>query len=119
MEGRPTNPQFPETVLLHPMEFTFFPLNQRAWAVRKITPAIHETLKILMDTGLKDSSFLGVGTGAGLGRETQIFDLLGIPGGPELPALTPKLVPQIAPTPAQPQRGPSPSPGPSTGPTVP
>jgi len=119
MEGRPTNPQFPETVLLHPMEFTFFPLNQRAWAVRKITPAMHETLKILMDTGLKDTSFLGVGTGAGLGRETQIFDLLGIPGGPELPALTPKLVPQIAPTPAQPQRGPSPSPGPSTGPTVP
>ena len=108
MEGRSTNPQFPETVLLHPMEFTFFPLNQRAWPTRKITPAMYETLKILMDTGLKDSAFLGVGTGAGLGRETQIFDLLGIPGGPELPALTPTLRPQVAPTPT-----PTPTPVPS------
>jgi len=111
LEGRPTNPQFPEIVLLNPMEFTFFPLNQRPWAVRKITPAMLETLKILMDTGLKDSAFLGAGTGAGLGRETQIFDTLGIPGGPELPALTPKLVPQVlTPTPA-PAPAPVPSPG--------
>ena len=104
LEGRSNNPQIPETVLLNPMEFTMVPLNQPPRAVRKITPAMLETLKILMDTGLKDSAFLGVGTGAGLGSGTQIFEMLGFREARSMqPALTPKLVPQVAPTPVQPR----------------
>jgi len=110
------NRQIPEKARLGADEFIMVPLNQPLGRIQKITPPMKEMLKVLMDTGLKDSAFWGVGGGAGLGSGKQIFDILGFPGGPELPAIPPKLVPQVAPTPAQPQRGPTPSPSPGITP---
>lgn len=117
LEARSNNPQIPETVLLNTLEFTLIPLGQRPRLSRKITPAMLETLKVLMDTGLKDTAFLGVGTGADLGRGLQIPEILGFPGGPEYmqPIIPPKLVPQVLPSPAQPQPQRGPTPGPSPG----
>ena len=103
-----SNPQILGKEVLGANEFIMVPLGRPLGRKQKITPAMLETLKILMDTGLKDTAYLGVGGGAGLGSETQIPEVLGFPGGPELPALTPKLVPQVAPTPA-----PTPAPAPN------
>jgi hypothetical protein len=125
LEVRSNNRQIPETVQLTGMEFTMIPLGQPPRLPKKITPATLETLKALMDTGLKDTTFLGVGGGPSLGSGPQIPEILDFPGSPEYmqPVIPPKLVPPVLTPPVQPQRGPSPSPGPSPGitpgPTVP
>ena len=110
LEARSNNPQIPETVLLNPMEFTMIDLGRPPRMPKKITPAMLEALKALMNTGLKDTAYLGVGPGAGLGAGPQIPDVLGFPGTPEYgqPVIPPKLVPQVQPV--QPQRGPSTAP---------
>jgi hypothetical protein len=84
------------------MEFTLIALGQPPRLPKKITPAMLEALKALMNTGLKDTAYLGAGAGAGLGAGPQIPDVLGSPGSPEYgqPVIPPKLVPQVAPTPA-------------------
>lgn len=109
LEARSNNPQIPETVLLNPMEFTLIALGQPPRLPKKITPAMHEALKALMNTGLKETSFLGVGGGPGLGSGPQFPEILGFPGGPDYmqPVIPPKLVPQVAPapTPVAPTRG--------------
>ena len=107
LEARSNNLQIPETVLLNPMEFTLIALGQPPRMPKKITPAMLEALKALMNTGLKDTAFWGVGAGAGLGSGPQIPDILGFPGSPEYgqPVIPPKLVPQ--PQPVQIQRGPT------------
>lgn len=117
LEARSNNPQIPGTVLLNPMEFTLVPLGQPPRLPKKITAAMLEMLKILMNTGLKDTTFLGVGGGPSLGGGSEIPAMLGFPGGPEYmqPVIPPKLVPQVLTPSVQPQRGPSPSPSP--GPT--
>jgi hypothetical protein len=116
LEGRSNNPQIPETVLLNPMEFTLIALGQPPRLPKKITPAMLETLKALMNTGLKDTAFLGVGGGASLGSGPQIPEILGLPGGPDYmqPVIPPKLVPPVAPAPT-PAPTPARSGGPSTG----
>ncbi len=101
LEARSINPQFPETVLLNTMEFTLVPLNQPPRPVRKITPAMLAALKVLMNTGLKDTAFLG--TGASLGSESQVPEILDLQRDLQ-PVIPPKLVPPvITPPVVQPQ----------------
>lgn len=116
LEARSNNPQIPETVLLNPMEFTLIALGQAPRLPKQITPAMLATLKTLMNTGLKDTAYLGAGAGAGLGTGPQIPAILGLPGSPEYgqPVIPPKLVPQVAPAPT-PAPTPAPSGGPATG----
>ncbi len=108
LETRSNNPQLPETELLNAMEFTMIPMGQRPRKRGRITPVMLDTLKALMETGLKDTALLGVGGGTGLEGGTQVYDILGVPGGPEQyqPVIPPKLVPP--PTPAPVQQSPSP-----------
>ncbi len=112
LEGRSNNPQIPETVLLNPMEFTLISRGQPPRLPKKITPAMLEMLKTLMNTGLKDTAFLGVGGGPSLGSGPQIPEMLGFPGGPDYmqPVIPPKLVPQVLAPTVQPQQAPAPSP---------
>ncbi len=97
LEARSNNPQIPGTVLLHPMEFSLIPLGQSAQLGRKITPGMVDTLKVLMNTGLKDTAFLG--TGAGLGSESQVPENLELPRDQQ-PVIPPKVVPPIITPPA-------------------
>ncbi len=117
LEVRSNNPQIPETVLVNAREFTMVPLGQPPRMPRSITPAMLEALKALMNTGLKDTSYLGAGTG--LGQGPQIPEILGFPGAPEQymqPTIPPKVVPPVivpTPQPIAPAPGPSPGPGPT------
>lgn len=95
------NPQIPPSVLLNAMQFTMIPLGQPPRLPQDLTPAMLQVLKNLMDTGLKESAYLGTGAAAGIGGGPQIPGILEYPGSPELfmqPVIPPTLVPP-APTP--------------------
>lgn len=106
LEARSNNPQIPEPVLLHVMQFTMIPLGQPPRLPKDLTPAMLAVLQKLMDTGLTDRAYLDVGAGNGLPGGKQFPEILGFPGAPEL-YMQPVIPPQLPPPPPvhQQQRG--------------
>ena len=93
------NPQIPDSVLLNTMQFTMIPLGQPPRLPQDLTPAMLQVLKNLMVTGLKESAYLGAGAAPGIGGGSQIPEILGYPGAPDLyrqPVIPPTLVPPAA-----------------------
>jgi hypothetical protein len=119
LELRSNNRQVQGVQLLKRMEFSTISLGQPPRMPKPISPAMLEMLKNLMNTGLKETAFLGVGAeprGPGL---LQIPEVLGFTGQENLmqPFIPPRVVPPVvtpAPTPTPARGGGSP-----TGPSVP
>ncbi len=63
LEVSSNNPQIQGGQLLGRMEFSTIPRGQPPTMPRPISPAMLEMLKNLMNTGLKETAFLGVGAG--------------------------------------------------------
>jgi hypothetical protein len=95
------NPQIPPSVLLKAMQFTMIPLGRPPGLPQVLTPGMLQALKNLMDTGLKESAYLGAGAAPGSGGGPNIPEILGFPGAPKL-YMQPVIPPTLAP-PAQPR----------------
>jgi len=102
-QGQSKNLNFPNLLLLHMGEYGEFPMDKQPF-MRQTTPAMLELLKKMMDTGVRDTGFLG-----------------GIPlitGGERRPELTPRWEPPqpIIPPTLEPRTPPPPPSGGSSGP---
>jgi len=119
LELRSNNPQILGTVLLKNLELSMIPLGQPPGMARPITPAMVEMLRGLMNTGIKETAFLGGGAGGGA-PGSQFPGVVGAPGLERImqPFISPRVVTPggtaPAPTPS-PGGGASPGPGPGHG----
>ena len=95
LELRSSNPEITDTILLKEMEFSTIPLGQPPTLPRPIRPAMLQMLKDLMNTGLKETAFLGVGAGPPGPGVAQIPEVLGFVGQEKLPQpiIPPRLLP--------------------------
>ena len=103
LEVRSNHPQIQGRQLLKSMEFSTIPLGQPPTMPRPIGLPMQEMLKNLMDTGLKETAFLGAGAAPTEPGVLQIPAVLGFSGQERLmqPVIPPRLVPPApAPTPA-------------------
>lgn len=115
LEVRSNNPQIQGVQLLKRMEFTTIPLGQLPTRPKPIGPAMQEMLKNLMNTGLKETAFLGAGTEPRGPGVPAIPEVLGFTGQERLmqPIIPPQVVPPVVTPPASPT--PMPTPAPSGG----
>ena len=95
LELRSNNPKVTDTVFLKNMEFSTIPLGQPPTLPRPISPAMLQMLKNLMNTGLKETAFLGVGAGPPGPGVAQIPKVLGFVGQEKLPQ--PTIPPRLPP----------------------
>ena len=112
LEVSSNNPQIQGGQLLKSMEFSTIPLGQPPTMPRPISPAMQEMLKNLMNTGLKETAFLGVGAAPSGPGVLQLPAVLGFTGQERLnqPVIPPQVVPPAsadAGADAQPHRRPS------------
>ena len=94
LELRSCNPEITDTVLLKNMEFSTILLGQAPTLPRPIHPGMLQMLQNLMDTGLKETAFLGVGAPPPGPGVAQIPEVLGFVGQEKLPQPTipPRLI---------------------------
>jgi len=103
LEVSSSNPLILGGQLLRSMEFSTIPLGQPPTISRPISPAMHEMLKNLMNTGLKETAFLGVGAAPSGGPGVlQLPAVLGFTAQDRLnqPVIPPQVVPPVMSPPA-------------------
>ncbi len=117
LELRSNNPQIQVRQLLQRMEFSTIPLGQPPTMPRPISLAMLEMLKNLMNTGLKETAFLGVGAAPRDPGVLQIPEVLGFTRQERLnqPIIPPQVVPPVMTQPAPPPTPSGPPPGIITG----
>ncbi|MFI5355025.1 MAG: FecR domain-containing protein [Desulfobaccales bacterium] len=117
LELSSSNPQIQGGQLLQSMEFSTIPLGQPPTIPRPISPAMLEMLKNLMNTGLKETAFLGVGAAPRGPELLQIPEVLGFTRQERLnqPVIPPQVVPPVMTPPTAPTPTLTPSGGSATG----
>ena len=117
LELRSVNPKILDTVLLKRLEFSTIPLGQPPTVGKPISPAMLQMLQNLMNTGLKETAFLGVGAEPRGPGVSQLPEVLGFTRQDRL--TQPSIPPQVVPPAVTPQ-APAPSRvgGPTCGPNT-
>ena len=109
LEVSSNNPQIQGGQLLQRLEFSTIPLGQPPTLPRLISPAMLEMLKNLMNTGLEETAFLGVGAAPSAPGVLQLPEVLGFTRQDRLnqPVIPPQVVPPVMAPPAAPTPTPS------------